>query len=270
MQQEIDILVNGKPVKQIAHNGRIFIVAKHGTPYEIRLKNNSTSRVLGVASVDGLNVIDGEESKSDGAGYIIHGYGSYTIRGYRTSNDEVHPFVFSSKDQSYANKSDNGDTRDCGVIGVAFHAEKQEPVRYKVIKEKEYVPVPYNPFPWRPHRPWTTEPYWISYKTTTGHNAQYLNSCTSSLGSATMRCATSFDENAPIGCHSLDMGTKFSDESVSDSVVDSEFKIGRTLGTVEIFYASRSVLESMGVPMNRSMEVVFPKAFKGFCRPPRR
>lgn len=265
MKQQVDILVNGKPVKQIAHNGRIFIVAKHGTPYEIRLKNNGTSRVLAVPSVDGLNVINGEESKSDGAGYIINGYGSYTIRGYRTSNDEVHPFEFSTKAQSYANKSENGDTRDCGVIGVAFHSEKIAPIKYKIIKEKEYVP--YYPAP--PYYPWTpykqTEPDWMAMSGSSGNvmHSMLSNSCNSFSGD--------YDQQHMISANncSLDMGTKFSEESVQDSVVDSKFDINYELGRIEIFYASRKVLESMGIPVDKASAVAFPSAFKGFCKPPR-
>ena len=49
----VDILVNGSPVKQYIHEGRIFIEAKENTEYEIHLKKNTNERVRALTSVDG-------------------------------------------------------------------------------------------------------------------------------------------------------------------------------------------------------------------------
>jgi hypothetical protein len=249
--QQVDILVGGKPVRQIAHNGRIFIVAHRGSEYSIRLKNNSVEKVLGVCSVDGLNVIDGEPAQTDGAGYIINGYGSYTIKGYRTSNDEVHPFVFSNKRKSYANRSESGDIKDCGVIGVVFHWEKPK---------ETYIP---NTVPWKPDRyPWDVTPWSPWYGDTIRFsNGEFISALSSS--------------NNLVACNSMrssgfDLGTKFAEQSINDKVVDSSFKIGSIASQFEIYYASESALRSMGVPIDQSRQIAFPKAFKkGFCKPPR-
>lgn len=291
IQQEVEVQVNGRPVRQIAHEGKIFIIAKAGQKYEIKLKNNSTSRVLGVCGVDGRNVVDGEPSTPNGTGYIINGYGSYLIKGFRTSNDEVHPFIFDRKSESYAAKVNGGTPQDCGVIGVVFHAEKY--VAQKVVIKKEYVPYyPNGPYYRRyPYiHPYDVQPYWAGW----GNNWQYTTSDTLYAGngggaqaatfnsgqSAMMNsCSTSVALNQGSVLRSIslsrsaefDLGTKFSDNSVEDKVVNSEFEKGYELGRIEIYYASRSQLESMGVPVEMAKAVAFPQAFTpGFCKPPRK
>lgn len=290
MQQEIDIMVAGRPVRKIAHNGKIFVVAKEGSEYEIRVKNNDTKRVLGVCSVDGLNVIDGKEADTEGAGYIIHGYGSYTVRGFRTSNDEVHPFVFNKKDKSYAAESEEtgGDTKNCGVIGVIFHAEKiktpKKTPKVTIIREKEYVP-------YIPHVPWAS-PYIRPYRwpevwceSTTAYcsslsndfNSSAVTRSTSITPNIIASASTSNTSAMPISSETLDggafdLGTEFSDEVVTDKVTNTSFDIDYTLGAIEIYYASREQLIAMGVPVDKENSVAFPSAFKstGFCKVPRR
>lgn len=273
MNQEIDILVEGRPVRKIAHDGKIFIIAKPGTQYEIRLKNNSTSRVMAACSVDGLSVLDGEPAKSDGAGYLINGYGSYSIKGWRTSNEEVHPFQFSKKSKSYAEKSENGTTLNCGIIGVVFHAEKIKTPKV----EKEYIPYPVYPKkPWTwpfddPYRPY--QPYWdndryycgdVTYTMTSSLNGS--NNVQNSLNnSGILRTANVSSLSASTN---FDLGTKFSKEVVEDQVTTAKFKIAYELGRIEIYYASLEVLKKMGVPTERAKEVAFPQAFSGFCKVP--
>jgi hypothetical protein len=285
MNQEVEILIGGNKVRQIAHEGKIFLIAKEGSEYEIRLKNNSTNRVTGVVSVDGINVIDGEPAVPKGGGYIINGYGSYTVLGFRTSNDEVHPFVFNKKEKSYAAKSDNGDAQDCGVIGAIFWGEKEKPqptVIEKHIHHDHYNPYPVYPYPYpKPYTPW---PY---YTWTSGQSGTFSGS----LGSTTTQAfnSSTLTSNAASQCSlraanvmqsqnlpvtdsiDFDMGTQFSKKSVTDMVQTVDFEWGRQLGQIKIYYASREMLKAMGVPVDQAKGVTFPEPFKsqGFCKPPK-
>ena len=62
-QYEAQVLVHGKPVKEIPHLGETYIEGRIGTEYAIRFKNNSLRKVMAVISVDGVNVVTGEPAK---------------------------------------------------------------------------------------------------------------------------------------------------------------------------------------------------------------
>lgn len=140
MNYEIDILVNGKPVRKIAHNNKVFVEGRYGQEYEVRIKNNTWSRILAVVSVDGTNIVDGEIA-GESVGYVINGYSSFHGKGFRVSNEVIHPFKFSSKDKSYAAKSNEGDTSNVGVIGVQIFQEKITPI----ITTRWNYRAPFNP-----------------------------------------------------------------------------------------------------------------------------
>lgn len=280
-EQEVAILVNGKPIRTIAHNGNLYIVAKEGAQYEVRLSNHSTSRVLGVCSVDGLNVIDGTSADINGAGYIINGYGSYQVKGFRTSNEKVHPFKFAKKAKSYAAKSEEGDVQNCGVIGIAFHAEKRkpEPIR-TIIKHEHHYHDDYWPYyPFRPYRPY--RPYWgdwyscsgtgqsgTTYTASTG--GMQMSSGSNQMQSRSANLSNAGDATTIFDC-SFDMGTQFSQESVADAVQTSTFEKDHILCQFEIYYASEKVLRKMGIPVDKASAVAFPNSFpKGFCKPPQK
>ena len=53
----VDILVNDKPIRKFPHDGKLFVEARDGQEYSIRIKNNSHSRILAITSVDGLDVL---------------------------------------------------------------------------------------------------------------------------------------------------------------------------------------------------------------------
>lgn len=260
---QVDILVSGKPVKQIAHNGKLFVVATPGQQYEVRVRNNSYSRIMAVASIDGLSVLSGEAAKEEGPGYVINGLGSYTIKGWRTSNEEVKAFEFSKKDKSYAAKSENGDPTNVGVIGVALWSEKVKPAPITVWNNYESLPY---------YRPRRFEPYWNEPHITYTCSANALQCTSMNMGSAQGSNSLASSQ-ASYACDSspaeFDLGTKFSDKTVADAVTSTEFEAAYVISKVEIFYASREQLEAMGVPVSQAKEVSFPQAFGGYCKPPR-
>lgn len=299
---DVDILVNDRPVKKLAHQSKTFIESKHWTEYSIRLRNNDAARRLVVVSVDGINVIDGQAAGSTKAGYVLNGYNSFDIKGFRTSNDVVHPFKFNRKGRSYAAKSEvtQGDVRNCGVIGVEVYCEKVTPQPQIVIKEvirevEKPVWYPWNHW-YGPYRDYTftsntngnlvgqsmtfncnlsnlqTERSLDTTNLVRSMNCNLSNAGVESLGSEEpIACACSdMDMAAAEPKRGFDMGTEFSEREVSSKVHDVEFEIGYLLGTVSIYYASRESLLEMGVPLAAQAQVAFPNPFPTrFCQPPR-
>ena len=121
---EIQVLVNGQPVKQFAKNGRTFILANYGAEYSIKIRNNGWNRVLAVCSIDGISVISGNPASYNSGGYVVGGYSSIDIKGYRKDENEVGAFKFTKKRKGYA-KDVTGSAVNSGIVSVAVFEEKQ-------------------------------------------------------------------------------------------------------------------------------------------------
>lgn len=103
--------------------GRRLVAGDSGSNYSIVVHNRSRSTLEIVASVDGLDVFDGKPASFSKRGYLVAAGDSLKIDGFRTSNDRVAAFTFSSVANSYANLR-HGDTRNVGVIGIAVFTQK--------------------------------------------------------------------------------------------------------------------------------------------------
>ena len=103
--------------------GRRLVAGKPGGTYTIIVRNRSRSTLEILASVDGLDVIDGNRASFAKRGYLIDPGVLFEIKGFRTSYDSVAAFKFSSVANSYANLR-YGDTRNVGVIGIAVFTQK--------------------------------------------------------------------------------------------------------------------------------------------------
>lgn len=293
---EVEILVNGKPVKKFSHEGKTFIQANKGSEYSIKVKNNSANRRMFNVSVDGINVVNGEAAGKILFGYVLSGYSAYEIKGFRTSNEEVHPFKFNDKQKSYAAKSDetNGDVSNCGVIGVQVYEEKEKPQPivkhiHHHHKEKEYIPYPV--YPRYPRNPWWSQDVFYGTVrtdpntwTSTYNNAPSAKgmsmtySANNSSSESMMRCANFMSHTQPVSTDTdgssvvtdWAAGTEFSDHSVTDKVTSTSFEVGFLLTTVEIFYDYREGLVNKGVPIHKEVKIASPQAFPtNFCKPPR-
>lgn len=102
--------------------GRLVAGASSST-YTIAVRNRSKSALEIVASVDGLDVMDGKPASFSKRGYIVNPGTTLSIDGFRTSETSVAAFKFSSVANSYANLR-SGDTRNVGVIGIAVFTQK--------------------------------------------------------------------------------------------------------------------------------------------------
>ncbi len=107
------------------HEGKLYVAGTPGERYAIELKSRQGERVLTVLSVDGVNVLTGQTAATLQSGYVIDGWQSYAINGWRKSMDDVAQFVFTALPDSYAART--GRPGNVGVIGVAVYREKAAP-----------------------------------------------------------------------------------------------------------------------------------------------
>jgi hypothetical protein len=103
--------------------GRRLVAGVADSTYAIQIKNRSRSTLEVVASVDGLDVMDGATASYSKRGYLIEPGRTLDIDGFRTSHHRVAAFKFSSVANSYANLR-HGDSRNVGVIGLAVFTQK--------------------------------------------------------------------------------------------------------------------------------------------------
>ena len=101
---------------------RTFVVGQEGQRYSIVLVNHTNHRFEAVATVDGLDVVNGQTGDLHNRGYVMMPFGTVEVDGFRQSHDAVAAFRFSRVADSYAAQT-SGD-RNVGVIGVAFFAER--------------------------------------------------------------------------------------------------------------------------------------------------
>jgi len=112
----------GRTLPGFTAGGRTLIMGEDGARYRIVVRNATSARFEIVASVDGLDVIDGQPADPNRRGYLVDPHGVLTIDGFRTSDDAVAAFRFGKVAESYAAQT-SGD-RNVGVIGMAIFAER--------------------------------------------------------------------------------------------------------------------------------------------------
>jgi hypothetical protein len=112
----------GSPLPTYDLGSGKYVTGRHGERYSIEIRNHTGQRFEAVATVDGLDVIDGRAGSLAKRGYLIAPWGSLEIEGFRRSMHEVAEFRFGSVSNSYAART--GSDRNVGVIGVAFFEER--------------------------------------------------------------------------------------------------------------------------------------------------
>ena len=104
------------------HDGKLYVAGTPGDRYAIELRSRRSERLLAVLSVDGVNALTGQTAATLQSGYVISGWQSYSINGWRKSMEDVAQFVFTALPDSYAART--GRPGNVGVIGVAVYREK--------------------------------------------------------------------------------------------------------------------------------------------------
>jgi hypothetical protein len=104
---------------------RHYFQAFKGRNYSIDLRNTTNRRVGVVITVDGLNVINGEQSElsHNESMYVLDPNETTTITGWRTSLRNVRKFVFVDEERSYAERTGQAN-EDMGWIRVASFEER--------------------------------------------------------------------------------------------------------------------------------------------------
>jgi hypothetical protein len=114
-----------RPLDFVQTKGHTFVVGEAGERYTLVLENHTSHRFEAVATVDGLDVMNGTAGSVNNRGYILMPYATVEIDGFRDSKRTVAAFRFGRVGDSYAAKV--GDARDVGVIGIAFFGEEGDP-----------------------------------------------------------------------------------------------------------------------------------------------
>jgi hypothetical protein len=112
----------GFPLPTFWRGGLTLVEGHRGQRYAIEISNGTPDRIEAVATVDGLDVMDGERGSFAKRGYVLRPGETYRVDGFRRSQAAVAAFRFGSVDESYAART--GEDANVGVVGVAFFAER--------------------------------------------------------------------------------------------------------------------------------------------------
>ena len=107
-----------------------YLQGKAGQAYRLVYHNNSANTYEIVASVDGLNVVDGSTASRYDGGYVLRPNDELVIEGFRKSDSAVASFIFSKPSSAYAANTDSGSIENTGIIGTVIY-ELYDPAKPK-------------------------------------------------------------------------------------------------------------------------------------------
>jgi hypothetical protein len=276
-------------IREYGRQGLTFVEGRRGQPYSIIFRNNFASRVLAVISVDGLDVVDGKPATVISRGYIVEGYASAEIKGWRTSTSEVRQFFFEEKSSSYAARS-AGDTTNCGIIACKVFAERTE--HQTLVVNQTYIqPMSLGVIRWLPitstyvvpqssGAAFGTSTYVVpqsagaAFGGTASNYACYAVDMPQSGGSSNFVNAPSpsvavaeKDQNQPL---EFNLGTGWG-APVTDCVALAGFDRAYEMASMAVYYTSAEALQRMGIVLDKEAAVSapLPQGFGGFCQPPK-
>jgi hypothetical protein len=114
----------GRELPVYYHDGKYYVAGKPGNEYQVSLRSQTSEDLLGVLSVDGVNVISGQTASWNQSGYVLNPWNETEVKGWRKSQHDVARFYFTDLPDSYAARTDRPD--DVGVIGVAVFRRKPQ------------------------------------------------------------------------------------------------------------------------------------------------
>ena len=128
---DVQVIVDGRATPLYTAPGRWdrrYFQAFRGRNYALALTNNTGRRIGVLIAVDGLNVVNGQRSRlaADEAMYVLDPWERTTIRGWRTSLDQIRKFVFVDEERSYAERTGQANG-DMGWIRVLAFNEQGRP-----------------------------------------------------------------------------------------------------------------------------------------------
>lgn len=272
-QYQFDIIVNGKPVYEYAHEGDTYIEGRKGSTFEIKFRNNSGKKVLIVPSVDGLSTLDGKTASADSPGLIVQANSTVSIPGWMVDSAKSARFEFQDRERSYA-RSVDPQTTNTGVIGLLVFAEEVKyTTQYKGISPMAppiapiHIVAPTNA-PWGQ---WTNTP--VTW--TLGTNAVTFENKGFGVSAAmpeTLSSHATYDYEPAtrriIQNENLGVGWG---EAVEFKVNQSTFDKGLLDEQFVLFYDSRNNLKRKGIIVEQRETLnTRPNPFPGIgCTPPK-
>ena len=121
------------------------LAGRDGQSYQLHYENKSNQTFEIVASVDGLDVINGQSASRSNSGYVLSAHSSLSIEGFRKSQSAVASFTFSQPEEAYAANSSSGSIYNTGIIGTVVY-ELEAPPKVDRSGSGRYAPPP-NAFP---------------------------------------------------------------------------------------------------------------------------
>lgn len=123
---DLSVLVEGEESSEYASRGKIYIEARKGRNFSLRVHNPTCQRIAVALSVDGLNVIDAKRTTApEATKWILAPGQSIDIPGWQMSSRTARRFFFTETKKSYAKWI--GYTRNVGTIEAVFFREKSSP-----------------------------------------------------------------------------------------------------------------------------------------------
>ena len=288
---ELEVIRHGSSSKQFYQEGKYYVEGKQGEEFSVKIKNNTSRRVLAVLTVDGLSAMDGKTGSFDSSGYILDPWNGITIPGWRLNNKEVAHFEFARSDKSYAASKGKGIHN--GVIGCAFYYEKQYAPNVTISNLPEAFP---HIHPWWEKCP--NCPTWPNfekkYGQSWGDNSSYNLRASAndtginhtftaqSLGKSGMSMNvvnTSAANYSSVGNQqqvmSSSLGTGFGDKT-EHRVVSVGFERASSTPTevLTVYYDTRQGLKNRGIDVEGYTEIASPfpgsqNEYNKYCEPPK-
>ena len=119
------------------NSNKYYVRGQSGQAYQLVYRNNSDKTYEVVASVDGLDVIDGSAASRYDNGYVLYLNDELVIEGFRKSQSAVASFIFSKPEDAYAANTDTGSIDNTGIIGTVVY-ELYDPTQPKPQQQQAF------------------------------------------------------------------------------------------------------------------------------------
>ena len=134
---EFSAATDDSPLSLYRENDKYYLQGRVGQAYRLIYHNNSENSYEIVASVDGLNVLNGSAASRYDTGYVVEPNDKLVIEGFRKSQSSVASFIFSKPSNAYAANTDAGSIDNTGIIGTAIY-ELYDPSYQKRLQPQAF------------------------------------------------------------------------------------------------------------------------------------
>lgn len=131
---------NGKNLKKYKLEGIDTIGAWGNEPFEIQFKNHTWQKLQVKLSLDGTDILTGDQATSEPSGkmWVVNGKETLTLKAWPETNNGGAGFVFTSGDKSVALHT-HGDMSHRGIIAAAVFTESHIEPTIKTIHHNNWT-----------------------------------------------------------------------------------------------------------------------------------